>query len=84
MDTKLKNFRDDLSDVRKFLADRKLLGDLAVRSGAKSRTVQYALSAKTLDELKGKRLRVYLEAVSMKKEIELIFAKYTNTEDEES
>jgi hypothetical protein len=42
------------------------------------------LSAKTLDELKGKRLRVYLEAVSMKKEIELIFAKYTNTEDEES
>jgi len=76
MDNKSKNFAEDLCNLRKFLADRKLLGDLARRAGAKSRTVQYALSVTSEDKLTGKRLKVYKEAVCMKKEIEDLFAVY--------
>lgn len=80
MDMEQKNFARDLAELRKFLADRKLLGELADRAGAKSRTVQYALSVKSQQDLKGKRLKVYLEALILKKEIESFFKDYEPTQ----
>lgn len=76
MNTKSEKFPNDIVTLRKFLADRKLLGELAERSGSKSRTVQYALSAKSEKDLKGKQLKVYKEALIMKKEIEDLFSQY--------
>lgn len=76
METKPKNFNEDLAALRKFLADRKLLGKLAIRADAKSRTVQYTFTSKNEEELTGKKLRVYLEALAMREEIENTFAKY--------
>lgn len=81
METKHKNFTEDLAQLRKFLADRKLLGELATRSGAKSRTVQYTFCVKSESELTGKKLKVFLTALALKKEIEDVFSRYDNVDD---
>jgi len=78
METKPKKFNDDLAELRKFLADRKLLGELALRADAKSRTVQYTFNTQSEEELKGKKLKVYQEALIMKREIEELFSEYNH------
>lgn len=74
-----KTFSESLSELRKYLADRKLLGVLEERAGAKSRTVQYALTAKSKKELKGKRLKVFQQAILLRKEIDALFDDFGET-----
>ncbi|QIK56041.1 hypothetical protein G7051_17420 [Dysgonomonas sp. HDW5B] len=79
MVTEEKTFTEKLTELKKFLADRELLGDLETRSGAKYRTVHYAFTAKSKDELKGKRLKVFQQAVLMRKEIDELFVAFEGT-----
>lgn len=79
MVTEEKTFTEKLFELKKFLADRKLLGDLEIRAGAKARTVQYALTVKSKDDLKGKRLRFFQQAVLMRKEIDELFVDFGET-----
>lgn len=75
-----KTFAEHLSELRKYLAERKLLGDLATRADAKSRTVQYALTAKSTQDLKGKRLKVFEQAILMRKELDILFVDFVSSD----
>ena len=67
---KEKTYNQELQELKKFLSTRRKLTELAKRSGATIRTVQYAFDAKKPEDLKGKRINVIKEAQVLKAEIE--------------
>lgn len=64
--------------LRQYLARKGLLVEVAKRAGCKDRTVQYAMSVNSPEELVGKKYLAYIEAVNLRREIEELTAKYSN------
>lgn len=73
-----RDFKDDLASLRQYLARRGLLVEVAKRAGCKDRTVQYAMSVNSPEELTGKKYLAYIEALNLREEIEELNAKYSN------
>lgn len=67
---KKKTFKEDLLEIREFLAQRRQITALAKTLGINRKTVQDALSVDSPSELKGKKIDVVKFARLMKKEIE--------------
>lgn len=65
-----KTFKEQVSEIRTFLANRRKLSDLAKEIGVSVRTVQKALEVEDQSKLTGKKIDVFNRAKSMKREIE--------------
>lgn len=63
-------FKERLQGLKQFFAKRRLLAELGRRVGARERTVSYTFAVKSDNNLTGKRLLVYSEAVRWRKELE--------------
>lgn len=70
-------FKEELVLLRHYLASKGLLVEVARRAGCKDRTVQYALSVNSPEELVGKKYLAYVAAVALKQEIEELTNRYS-------
>lgn len=62
-------FKSNLESIKDFLAEKRMLSDLAENVGVSDRLVQQALSVNSFDELTGKKLKVYEAAIEMVEKI---------------
>lgn len=65
-----KTFKEQLTEIRAFLAKKRKLSELASQLGLSVKTIYNALSVENKSELTGKKIDVYNRARAMKKEIE--------------
>jgi len=63
------NFKDNLKGIKDYLTEKRMIKDLASRSGVSDRQVGLTFSVKSFEELTGKKLIVYQEAIKMVDEI---------------
>lgn len=63
-------FIERLKAMKMFLAEKRLLTDLAAKTGVSRRTINDAFNVKSEKELRGKKLQVFLAAKRLREEIE--------------
>ena len=64
--------KNKMQEVFAFIKERNLLGELAERANATRSTVSAAFANERIENLKGKQLAVFSEAVKMIEEINLL------------
>lgn len=69
MGKKQDNFKETLNGIQEILVAKKQFQNLASRSGVSLRTVYSTFDVESFEELKGKQLAVYQEAIVLVEEI---------------
>lgn len=75
---KNENFKENLSEIKKILTEKKQISTLAERSGVSVRTVYDTFESESFSELSGKKLTVYRTAIQMIEEISALPAMAEN------
>lgn len=63
------NFKDNLKSIGEFITSRQKLGELAKRTETSLSTVYETFKVETFEQLSGKKLDVYRNAIQMVNEI---------------